>query len=174
MVNHGWRYLRSRLVGAVAPGALERFAGWALTFICVIAAWVLFRAHSFAGGVAILKAMFGLNGIYLPPGAQHLAQRLPHFVRPLLVFTGQTANQLVQWQDGMPIMALGLAIVLLAPNTYQLFAAYRPVLDRIAEMGSLSRLRWRPTPVWIVATAALLVISIGSFVRVSAFIYYQF
>src|SRR5262249_30121724 len=41
-VNHGWRALLRRVGREVSNGSL---AGGVLTFLCVVAAWVLFRAE---------------------------------------------------------------------------------------------------------------------------------
>jgi D-alanyl-lipoteichoic acid acyltransferase DltB (MBOAT superfamily) len=45
---------------------LPRVAGWALTMLFVLVAWVFFRARSVADAVQVLRAMAGLNGVVLP------------------------------------------------------------------------------------------------------------
>ena len=37
-----------------------------LTFLVVLVGWVFFRAQTFAGAMAILAAMVGVNGALLP------------------------------------------------------------------------------------------------------------
>lgn len=54
MVNHLW---------SAAGRRLPPLAGWALTFLFVMAGWVLFRAESFAVAADILAAMAGGNGM---------------------------------------------------------------------------------------------------------------
>ena len=61
MINHGWR----ALVGARALALLDRsrawsVVSWALTLLCVVAAWVFFRAHTHDGALRVLAAMAGL------------------------------------------------------------------------------------------------------------------
>ena len=63
MVNHLWRGAGLRLPAVV---------GWALTFLIVMAGWVLFRADSFAAAADILAAMAGGNGLALAAGARDL------------------------------------------------------------------------------------------------------
>jgi len=63
MVNHLWRGAGLRLPAVV---------GWALTFLFVMAGWVLFRADSFAAAADILAAMAGGNGLALAAGARDL------------------------------------------------------------------------------------------------------
>jgi D-alanyl-lipoteichoic acid acyltransferase DltB (MBOAT superfamily) len=57
LVNHAWR---RHSIGARLPklGAIGRAAGWALTFLCVIVGWVVFRADSLHTATAMLSSMF--------------------------------------------------------------------------------------------------------------------
>ncbi len=58
MVHRLWRWL--------SPVRLPRPAAWALTFVCVMVAWVFFRAHSLDAAVAMLRAMSTFDTVYLP------------------------------------------------------------------------------------------------------------
>lgn len=59
-INHLWRELIvARFLGWV-PNWLGTLAGGALTFIAVVAAWVVFRAENIAQAMYLLKAMFGI------------------------------------------------------------------------------------------------------------------
>jgi alginate O-acetyltransferase complex protein AlgI len=62
-MNHAWR----AAFGVRQHGVAGRAACWALTFLGVCLAWVLFRADSLATAFEIYRAMIGLNGI-LPAG----------------------------------------------------------------------------------------------------------
>ena len=44
------------------PGKLSAVLGWALTFLCVMIAWVVFRADSVATAMQLYRGMLGLNG----------------------------------------------------------------------------------------------------------------
>jgi len=57
VINHGWRRL---------DYDLPKWLSWSITFLCVVIAWVFFRANSVNDAMQILHAMLGLNGIILP------------------------------------------------------------------------------------------------------------
>lgn len=85
-INHLWAKGGRRL-----PGGL----GWALTFVCVNAAWVFFRAANFTRARQIFAGMAGLNGFSL--GSFGLVR---------------------DWRP----LEIGLLIVLLAPNRQAIMA----------------------------------------------------
>ena len=60
ILNHGWRALRARF--AVPVTRLETLCGGAITFFCVVAGWVFFRATNLGGAGRMLKGMAGLDG----------------------------------------------------------------------------------------------------------------
>ena len=148
-------------------------AGFALTFLAVVAAMVLFRAPDLASAGNILGGMVGLNGIGLPGnrfGAS--AMHLIDGVVPAHVFATGAAT----------LLAL-LAIALLLPNSVQILSAYEPVLytpKRPAEMlgvlpPALRRpLHWRPTVAWMVLFAAIAAVSMIRLTGRSEFLYWQF
>ncbi|MBT7291283.1 MAG: hypothetical protein HN838_02025, partial [Rhodospirillaceae bacterium] len=76
-------------------------------FCCVVIGWGFFRAENFADAANILSAMFGGNG--QTPASQNIG---------ILIERKRHAA----W-----LLAL-LALVWLAPNTYQLFARHKPAL----------------------------------------------
>src|SRR5258708_6766832 len=113
VVNHGWVRLGKGHAEAPRP-AHGRTASTALTFVCVVVAWVLFRAQSFRSAMAILEGMIGANGISLPA---RWALSWPHDF-PTVAFNGPFAGfpALISTRVA-PEVALGLAIVWLAPNS---------------------------------------------------------
>jgi len=147
VTNHAWRALRHRLgVAAAAPGSWRLAAGRALTFVCVVAAWVLFRSHSWDGATRILGAMAGQNGFELADSFE--TSRALRLIAPLL---------LVVW---------------LAPNTQQIFASGKPVLDPQPAPARL--LLWRPTPLGASGLAIVAVLVLLGISSASEFLYYQF
>jgi len=111
VVNHAWRALRRRLG---AP-ALPAIAGVALTFLCVVVAWVPFRASDFATALRILRAMAGSGGEALPWSAPTLWPFVLRMSDAPMLSAGA-------W------LALGLGVVFLLPNIYQATgrSAHRP------------------------------------------------
>jgi hypothetical protein len=71
VINHLWR-------GLIGPdrftGPCAARMGWAMTFMAVVLAWVLFRADNAVTAWAIYQGMFGLNGFVLP---EQVANILP-------------------------------------------------------------------------------------------------
>ncbi len=73
IVNHLWRcairssasqssvFMRSVSNSALASRSCS-LLGWALTFICIVFTWVLFRAENLSTAGTIFQAMLGLNG----------------------------------------------------------------------------------------------------------------
>ena len=50
---------------------LPKILSWLVTFIAVVACWVLFRAQSINDAIAIGRSMIGINGILLPEGLEN-------------------------------------------------------------------------------------------------------
>ncbi|CUW38120.1 Putative Peptidoglycan O-acetyltransferase(Membrane bound O-acyl transferase, MBOAT,121-380) [Magnetospirillum sp. XM-1] len=95
--NHLWREVRPH-----PPGQKEMIAGWVLTQVLVIAAWVFFRAANFDAALIVLKGMAGLGG-----GAAKVA-----------------------W-DGLALSLALLAFCALAPNSQQILQATEPGLEPV-------------------------------------------
>ena len=158
--NHMWRGLiqGSRLQSRLrGPGAAA--ASILITFVFVVIGWVVFRAGSLQGAWTILCSMAGLDG------------------QDKLIAT-----------VGMAWLHVGalLAIVFLAPNTYQImrrYALYR-FEGRTGTLGGTAArphsgrgwLVWRITPPWAIVTGLVLLLAVLSMVTSSPspFLYFQF
>jgi len=147
VVNHGWRSLvgETRL-GVFRRSSLYVLAMRMLTFVCVILAWVFFRADSFSAAFRVLHGCFGGDGAQLIfPDAQ----------LPFLSV------------GSVPAIAAGLAIVWFAPNLQEIFAE--------GDGSSVSRwARVRSSAVAGFVFGCLLCACIATFHKVSPFLYYQF
>ena len=170
LVNHAWRSVKQRLGLARQGGRASRVFAVALTFLSVVIAWVYFRADNLTHANAIVSAMAGANGVFLPyrwleklgaAGAWLAAQGVV-FQNTHVFGGGAQLNWLL-------ICAL---ITWLAPNTQQLMRGYRPALG--VDDGARAGLRWRPAWGWLAATAALATFGILSLNALSEFIYFQF
>ncbi len=172
VANHAWRALRARLGHDLSRSTpYGRAAGCALTFVAVVAGWVVFRADSLDSAGAILRAMAGLNGFVLPdvwlarwggPGEWLAQQGVAFGATPALARTG-----VVHW------IWILLAVVWLAPNTQQIMAAARPALGVPADSAAACW-QWRPAAAGAVAVAAMAVAVIVNLNRHSEFLYFQF
>jgi len=171
VINHAWRSARAALGHDLRRSTrLGRMLGCGLTFVAVVAGWVVFRAENLAAAQAILLGMAGFNGIVVPEA--------------WLVRWGLSADTLAVlgivpgWLPALPrtgiinwILIL-LLVVWLAPNTQQIMAATRPALG-IAGLVA-TRLTWRPH--WATATvvAGMLLLVLINLNRHSEFLYFQF
>jgi len=85
----------------------------AITFVCVLWAWVLFRAASLGEAVDVWKAMLGLRGVEAPQRVVHtFGASMLVFVAALLVFVNVAPNS---WElKPRPLLRYGLAFGLIA------------------------------------------------------------
>jgi D-alanyl-lipoteichoic acid acyltransferase DltB (MBOAT superfamily) len=155
-VNHAWRILRR----PSPAGPVGHAASVLLTYLCVLTASVFFRAPSVAAALSMLGGMTGQHGLgSLVPGDQ-----------PAVAGT---------WDDSVrdaaqvAWLAALFAIVWFMPNTQQIFAAARPVLDRITP-GPLGWLRWQPGLGWAIALGLGGVVALMSTGGSSEFLYFRF
>lgn len=117
VVAHG---LRAALPLAVRRSAWVKAAGWASTFLAVVAAWVFFRASGFQAAWSILSGMAGLEGrMVLPPN--YLAA-LPAWVgRWVMPFDGSMHFGGVHQ---LAVLATLTLWVLVLPNTRSLVRSF--------------------------------------------------
>jgi alginate O-acetyltransferase complex protein AlgI len=131
VVHRGWQLLPwpdSPGRAAVAINPLLSFGSWALTFLCVVVAWVFFRAADLPTALSMLRAMTGANGAYLPEQLIALIPWLGHFA------TG--AGKVAYLGDGtvmgsvslLCMLALGFGITLCAPSMLDLTPRLRYLL----------------------------------------------
>ncbi len=147
MVNHLWNVKVRR---GRPPGKLAGPLGWALTFLCVMIAWVVFRADSVATALQLYRGMLGLNGAPLAAFAEFtIPYRKPEFFHTML---------------------LGLFVCLALPPTI--------TLDRwvptIAALAGRPRLASTMTVATALGTVVLLGLSVSKLGTYSPFLYFQF
>jgi hypothetical protein len=99
MVNHAWQ--------ALFPNRMPARLSQALTFVCVVLAWVPFRAPDAATTWGMLRPMLGGNGLAMPTFMQG---------------EGTFANGLIRGIETWPLLILLAAIIFLAPNSNQIMA----------------------------------------------------
>jgi len=172
-INHGWQELR-KVFGQDVELPLSKpmhIAAVLLTFVAVVAGWVVFRSDNIGTAAAILKAMAGFNGFVLP---NTWLPKLGLFGQWLALHGIKfgTANGLIGIDAFSWIILLTTGVWFL-PNTQQIMSAYKPALD-MPKVVAGNRLLWRPTAffaalVWLMALAA-----IGSINKQSEFLYFQF
>ena len=103
IINHLWREWVAQRYLQWIPGWLSALTGGALTFIAVVAAWVVFRADDMAQATVLLNAMFGIE--YRPIAFDLVAHG------NLLLLTSLSGRDLLQ------LLVPGLLWVWLLPNS---------------------------------------------------------
>ncbi len=190
-VNHAWRFVVAKMKKTRPPETgTWSLGGFVLTFIAGVVAMVFFRAPTLHAAAVMLAGMFGMHGAALPAAIfNHLGP-----LQGLLRHAGGVED----WWGANAFLALtgwtilGLAIVLLLPNSAQLLARWSPALGVQAPTpaapagarpaGSahsgwrtrLAQLAWSPTLRWGLAVALLAGAAILNFGGPSEFLYWQF
>jgi alginate O-acetyltransferase complex protein AlgI len=147
VINHALRHLQPIAAHSASP-AWRTWSKRVVVLIAVTVAWVLFRSESLGSALAMLGGMAGAHGLGTP--ADHLIA--------------------LSWLAACFLIVWGL------PNTYEIFARYRPVLPvrlEIAEPAS-HWLEWRLCVAYAIGTAAALATCILTLDRYSPFLYYRF
>jgi len=151
VVQRGWESLLERRgLGPLRRRTGYRLAARVLTLVCVLVAWVPFRADNMRVAIGVWKGMSGMNGLGQAPAE-------PAALAATLVIA---------------------CVALFAPNTQQVFFGYRLATEtypgEIERPPAIMRWRFRPSYGWGVAVAALFVLAFVTMSGVSPFIYYQF
>ncbi|MFZ2171322.1 MAG: MBOAT family protein [Methylococcaceae bacterium] len=170
VINHGWQLLHQRFCHIPPSKSMSALSVF-ITFLAVVAGWVVFRADSLNTAVAMFKAMAGMNGFVLPGKwltkwgdfGQWLSAQGINFSKTEPFIRGKAINWIL----------MSLLIVWFSPNTQQIMASFKPALD-VPEGSPAKRLRWQPSYAWLVASVFCAVFSILSISELSEFIYFQF
>jgi alginate O-acetyltransferase complex protein AlgI len=121
-----------------------RAAAIAVTWLCLMLSWPLFRGQTVGDAFVILQGMFGLAG----------------------------AGQLKPWV--WLVFVLLTAFVSVVPTVQQWMREHAPAHDWRPIDTITWPWTWQPTPRWATATALLLVLSIPMLERANAFLYWNF
>lgn len=181
VVNHAWR----RVFGKWTPvnglrGKIYHLAAIALTFVCVVLAWIFFRADSLNAAILLLKGCFGFGGISLPSKVALIVEKLGvlgQLGSSGVSFDGVFVNIPAMGSMGgvapfARLLMVGLLIVWLAPNCQELFN-YEGKGQSVAGSHK-TRFNWLPRP-WIgILLGCLFYLAVSKLDKVSPFLYYQF
>ncbi len=173
VIYHAWHGLRRSLGHDLRhPTWWGRYLGCGVTFVAVVAGWVVFRAESLPAAWQMLSGMAGLHGFTLPDvwlakwGAfgEWLALHGATFDDS----RGLVRASLINW-----IVILCL-VVWCAPNSQQIMTRARPALPIPGVMPYAGRWQWRATPWLAVPVAVLAVLCVVNLHKQSEFLYFQF
>jgi alginate O-acetyltransferase complex protein AlgI len=171
-VLHGTFLICNHLFRTITKGrvVIPRLLSGALTFICVVFAWVPFRAAHLNVVRELWRGMAGFNGIDIPasvPGAGHIAALL-HLKMVGESFTSRDLFYVV----------VGLLICWLMPNSQQLFSRFHIGLDspgyQALPEGSAARWSFTPHLASALSLGVLLGLALRAIGNYSEFIYFHF
>lgn len=170
VVNHRWRSFSEHKQNNL----LIRFTvllSPLITFLCVVLAWVVFRAESINGASQMLSAMLQLDSIATSEAYLRKIVQLPllDLFQPA---TGSSKSLILY-----AILILSASIIFLLPNTVELMQKEHPALDKagfVEKENSNMRIQWHATPAWQLIIAILLSATLLSSAGVSPFLYFQF
>lgn len=155
IVNHGWRSLRTRSAELTRATATLPYAiaSLALTQLCVVVAWVFFRAESMGSAERVVGAMFGLGA--------------------------SSTTAILAYQIDFWVIAAGYLACLILPNVNELFRDEKVGLDtyQLPRRWSVIQLRWQMNAPWALAAAALFAAALFAMLTVgnaTPFLYFQF
>jgi D-alanyl-lipoteichoic acid acyltransferase DltB (MBOAT superfamily) len=175
VIHQGFRGLRARLGhDPERSTAAGRVAARALTFLAVVIGWVVFRADSAKGAIAIYKGMLGVNGLGLVAADKDVLGPAYAF----LIALGAAPSAVPRlalfpmwgWIIGL------LLIVWLLPNSQQIMVAFPAALEKPREMANRlqAAFAWKPSATWAIGVALVFLAAFSSLGRPSAFLYFQF
>lgn len=144
IINHAWRgFWNSRGNGTRESTPAGRWVSRIFTYLCIVVAWVFFRADSWESAYAMIEGMVGLNGLGALNGSWQLLD-----------------PDLYLW------LAVLMPIVWLAPNTQELMVEHDPAIGLHRSDNHEKNVLWRTRKSWFrlfactCAITAILVIAL--------------
>ncbi len=144
IINHCWRQYNIHL---------PKMVNWSLTFLCVTACWVLFRAENLHQAVSVLSAMADVGNIVLPQGGVY--ERSLGFLKDWGISFAPWVLKVSLERASITLGAILVGLLLLK-NPLKLVETFRP--------------NWK----WSVAVVICLVVGILHIAHNSPFLYFQF
>lgn len=142
IINKAWQKLNIKM---------NKFLAWFITFNFVNIAWIFFRAKSFSDAIAILKALFGFNGIALFSFLQNKLAFLSNYgIKFGNVLTDVNAN------ESIFIWLILIWIVIFYKDSIKLAEEFKP--------------NWKTA----IFTMSLLLFFFYNSTKISEFLYFQF
>jgi alginate O-acetyltransferase complex protein AlgI len=174
VVNQGWQTLSQRFQLRL-PGRLGHFLGVAITFFCVVLAWVYFRAPDITTANRIITGMLGGAGAEVPAAiANHMGLFKPLFeTLNISIYLGGGSNFVETWGW----ISIGAVIAFVAPNTQEIMVRFEQALQTDRQQSELPRvglLSWAPQKRHAIAIGLLLAFGMLALSRPTEFLYFQF
>lgn len=181
IINYAWRSLvAGRMFTQIVTTRVYYLAATLLTFLCIMIAWIFFRAESFSSAILMLNGCFGYGGISFPSKLGILIDNFDG-LRSLLP-AGVSYDGVFLNIPGLGsmggiapfarLLVLGLLIVWFAPNSQQIFN-FTGQENQEARLFNWN-IVWQPKPIIGFFLGCVLCLVLSKLDKVSTFLYYQF
>ena len=173
VVNHAWQDV-CRRVPVHLPAGLGRFLGVALTFLCVVFAWVYFRAPDLATANTLIAGMLGQFGARLPEPILSRLGPLKGVVDSLGI--GVSLGGGAAFVETWAWVIVGALVAFFAPNTQEIMGRFDPALPEDSRHAQpvARRLAWQPSRRSALAIGLLFALGVLALSRPTEFLYFQF
>ena len=178
LINHGWKTVVYKMSsGKDRPSFIRNILGKFITFLAVVAAWVVFRSENLLAAKGMYAGMFGYNGISLPRWVHTKYSGLGE----MLTYAGFTFNGMFsngvfgQSGNGVTLIFLMMLIVWFLPNTLDWMRNKKPALGLKMFLSKQKlNLVWKPNILYALIITVMLVFGIIFIQQKSEFLYFQF
>ena len=170
-INHAWRALQYS-VDWKPEGNFYLFGMRLLTFVAVVAAWVIFRADNLDAAVRVYQGMMGYNGF---PINQEWMTKMTR-MGPLLTDWGvETGTLAIRIDRALLYWALPLLLACwILPNTQQIMRKFEPAINFVEDPRDPSFVEWKLSRTWSLAVLVMAVVCLFNMTGISEFLYFQF
>jgi len=172
VINHAWREFGPKT--ARYP-RLTRPLAFVLTFACIVASMVVFRAPTVLSATGVFEGMLGWNGLAVPEAIYSRLGPLAALLSSFGVSSGLEFD--FPLMRSLAWLALMLAIAFLCPNSLQLLRENEPALgwkNDPKRWTPAAWARWQPSATWAVVVALIAVAGALRIGGESEFLYWQF
>ena len=148
------------------------FASHSLTFLCVVFAFVLFRAENIETAVNIYQSMLGMNQFGLP--YNFLTDLQPWLSQFNFNFDGLQKNHFIKSKIIIPIILALMILVMFLPNTIQLMRNYINHEEHLDTIEKNTKIIWEPNILWGIIIGMMFFLSLLNLTSPNEFLYFDF
>ncbi len=172
VVHQAWQRVRPHLPVSL-PSPAGHVLGIAVTFLCVVFAWVYFRAPDLATANRVVLGMSGMSGVAIPDA---LFTRLGPLKTVLESFgVGSYLGGGASFVETWVWVAIAALIAFFAPNTQEIMGRFDPALPEEGRSPlQAARFAWQPRRTRAIATGCLFALGVLALSRPTEFLYFQF
>ncbi len=173
VLNQLWQNMWRKTPRSLPP-QLSNFLGITVTFICVVFAWVYFRAPDIGTANRLVSGMLGAYGVALPEPLMSRFGPLKAALEGVGVgsYLGGGANFVETWFW----ILCASSVAFFAPNTQEIMGHFEPALPENGHphFQPARRLSWMPKRLTAIVVGVLFGFGLLALSRPTEFLYFQF